>query len=63
MPAELDPDHEASTLLALVEGLSLHVLGQHYTPDWALATFDAHLSRVFRPATDQYHAGKSPRPS
>lgn len=59
-PAELDPDHEARTLLALVEGLSLHVLGQHYAPDRATATFDAHLAMVFGPATNQNHPRSRP---
>ncbi|MGH4021650.1 MAG: TetR/AcrR family transcriptional regulator [Pseudonocardiaceae bacterium] len=54
-PSELDPHHEARTMLALVEGLSLHVLGQHYAADRALATFDAHLATIFRPVTDRDH--------
>ncbi|MGH3913136.1 MAG: TetR/AcrR family transcriptional regulator [Pseudonocardiaceae bacterium] len=57
--AELDPDHAARTLLALVEGLSLHVLGQRYAPDRALATFDAHLALVFRSAAGQNRPEKS----
>jgi AcrR family transcriptional regulator len=45
--ADLDPALAASALLALVEGLGVHVLGEHYTPDTALAVFDAHLSTLF----------------
>ncbi|MGH3839238.1 MAG: TetR family transcriptional regulator C-terminal domain-containing protein, partial [Pseudonocardiaceae bacterium] len=59
-PAELDPDHEARILLALVEGLSLLALGQRYPADRALATFDAHLATIFHPATDRNHAQRQP---
>jgi AcrR family transcriptional regulator len=48
-PASLDPTQAATALLALVEGLGIHVLGEHYTPDTALAVFDAHLSMLFGP--------------
>ncbi|MGH2792175.1 MAG: TetR/AcrR family transcriptional regulator, partial [Actinomycetota bacterium] len=47
-PLELDADHQARIMLALVEGLSLHVLGQHDDPDRALAAFDAHLTAIFQ---------------
>jgi AcrR family transcriptional regulator len=46
--ANIDPAHAATALLALVEGLGLHVLGQHYSPEVALAAFDAQLDAVFR---------------
>lgn len=42
-----DPMHAATALLALVDGLGLHVLGQHYAPELALAAFDAHLDALF----------------
>lgn len=45
-PAYLDPEREAIALLALVDGLSLHVLAQHYTAETALAVFEAHLARL-----------------
>jgi AcrR family transcriptional regulator len=48
-PSALDPMHTAITLLALVEGLGVHVLGGNYTTDTALAVFDAHLNAVFGP--------------
>ena len=40
--ADLDPAHVARALLALVDGLGLHVLSGHYGPDDAMATFDAY---------------------
>jgi AcrR family transcriptional regulator len=49
LPAGIDPTHAATALLALVEGLGVHVLGEHYTADTALAVFDAHLSTLFGP--------------
>jgi AcrR family transcriptional regulator len=45
--APIDPAHAATGLLALVDGLGLHVLGRHYSPEVALAVFDAHLEVVF----------------
>ncbi|GAA2441717.1 TetR/AcrR family transcriptional regulator [Streptomyces macrosporus] len=49
-PEELDPDHAATALLALVDGLGVHVLGEHYAPETALAVLDAHLDTVFGPS-------------
>jgi AcrR family transcriptional regulator len=46
-PPDLDPDHAATALLALVEGLGIHVLGGHYSPELALAVFDAHVATLF----------------
>ncbi|GAA4935630.1 TetR family transcriptional regulator [Actinomycetospora succinea] len=46
-PGPLDPDVAATGLLALVEGLAVHVLGGHLAPDDALATLDAHLDLAF----------------
>jgi len=46
----LRPEDEAVALLALVEGLGLHVLGQYVSARRALAIFDAHLARVFGPS-------------
>jgi AcrR family transcriptional regulator len=45
--AAIDPAHAATGLLALVDGLGLHVVGRHYSPELALAVFDAHLDVVF----------------
>ena len=42
----IDPALAAVALLSLVEGLSLHTLGQHITPDEALAALRAHLDLV-----------------
>ncbi len=52
-PPELHPEHEARTLLSLVEGLSLHVLGQGYDPAAALMTFETHLAAIFTAAGEQ----------
>ncbi|MEJ2888197.1 TetR/AcrR family transcriptional regulator [Actinomycetospora aeridis] len=43
----LDPEIAATGLLALVEGLAVHVLGGHLAPADALATLDAHLDVAF----------------
>jgi TetR/AcrR family transcriptional regulator, transcriptional repressor of bet genes len=42
-----DPAREASTLFAVVDGLTAHALAGHHEPAEALAVFDAHLDRVF----------------
>ncbi|WP_433802524.1 TetR/AcrR family transcriptional regulator [Actinomycetospora sp. CA-084318] len=42
-----DPRRAATALLSLVEGLALHVLGQHLTADEARATLHAQLDLVF----------------
>ena len=44
-----DPEVAATTLLALVEGLGLHLMGQNYSPEVALTAFDAHLDALFGP--------------
>jgi TetR/AcrR family transcriptional regulator, transcriptional repressor of bet genes len=41
------PEREASTLFAVVDGLTAHALAGHHEPAEALAVFDAHLDRVF----------------
>lgn len=51
-PARIDPAHAATALLALVEGLNVHVLGKYFTPDTALAVFEAHLNTLFDPSPD-----------
>jgi AcrR family transcriptional regulator len=45
--AAVDPDHAAVGLLAVMEGLGVHLLGGHYTADTALAALDAHLALIF----------------
>jgi AcrR family transcriptional regulator len=44
--ANVAPDLAAAALLSLVEGLSLHVLGHHLTPQDALAVLRAQLDLV-----------------
>lgn len=46
---DVDPTQAAITLLALVDGLGMHVLGEYYSRATALATFDAYLADLFRP--------------
>ena len=48
-PGPLDPEIAATGLLALLEGLAVHVLGGHLDPGDALATLDAHLDMAFGP--------------
>lgn len=45
--ARVDPDHAATALFALAEGLGVHAVGQHYSPDEALASLDALLDVFF----------------
>jgi AcrR family transcriptional regulator len=47
--ADVDPTNAATGLLALVEGLALHVIGEYYQPDMALSVFEAHLDQLFGP--------------
>lgn len=47
LPAGLDPEQEARTSVAVVDGLVSHVLIGHYSPEQALATIDDHLDRLF----------------
>lgn len=45
--ADVDPDRTAVGLLALMEGLGIYLLGDHYDADTALAAIDAHLGLIF----------------
>lgn len=49
----IDPVHAATALLALVDGLGIHVLGQHYSPDEAVAALDAQLGVLFGTGPDE----------
>ncbi|MBF9131194.1 TetR/AcrR family transcriptional regulator [Plantactinospora sp. S1510] len=53
----IDPDHAAMGLLALVDGLGIQVLGQHYSPDEAVAVLDTHLRLLFGAADDAPEPG------
>jgi AcrR family transcriptional regulator len=69
-PADLDPDLEALSLLAVVSGLAPSILCGLSSPEQAQAVIDYHLNRLFpasQPAlsrglaTDEYaHAGGGP---
>ncbi|WP_173162570.1 TetR/AcrR family transcriptional regulator [Phytohabitans suffuscus] len=43
----IDPDRAAVGLLALMEGLGVHLLGGHYDARTALDALDAHLDTIF----------------
>ena len=45
----VDPVNAATALLALVDGLGVHLLGQHYSPEEAVAALDAYLDTLFAP--------------
>jgi AcrR family transcriptional regulator len=47
VPASLDPDMEALSLISMSAGLGTSVLGGHSTPDQAQAVIDYHLRRLF----------------
>ncbi|MEN3612997.1 TetR/AcrR family transcriptional regulator [Plantactinospora sp. ZYX-F-223] len=49
----IDPVHAATGLLALVDGLGIHVLGQHYSGEQAVAALDAHLGLLFGSTSDR----------
>lgn len=48
IPADRDPQGEAITLFALVDGLMPHVLIGHYSAEAALRAVDSHLDGLFR---------------
>jgi len=43
----VDPERAAVGLLALMEGLGVHLLGGHYEPATALAALDSYLDTIF----------------
>lgn len=45
--AGIDPEAAAVGLLALMEGLGVHLLGDHYGPQAALAALDGYLNTIF----------------
>jgi AcrR family transcriptional regulator len=55
-PAGVDPDQEAVALLALVDGLSAHVLADDQAQAAALAAFDGQLRRLFPDGPDRLMA-------
>jgi AcrR family transcriptional regulator len=46
-PAGVDPAHAAAILLAMVEGLGVHLLGEYYPAETAIAALDAQLEALF----------------
>jgi AcrR family transcriptional regulator len=50
-PHTLDPDREANTLLALADGLTVHVLAGHHSPATALATPQRHIDHLLEEAS------------
>jgi AcrR family transcriptional regulator len=53
IPRNLDPDREAHTLLALADGLTVHVLAGHHSPATALATLQRHIDHLLDNASDR----------
>ncbi|WP_328834872.1 TetR/AcrR family transcriptional regulator [Streptomyces europaeiscabiei] len=49
----LDPDREAHTLLALADGLTVHVLAGHQSPATALATLQRHINHLLENTSDR----------
>ena len=47
VPIHLDPTHTARTLLAVLDGLTIHVLIGHHTPADAEHALDTHLDTLF----------------
>lgn len=50
VPSELDSAREATTLLAMVDGLMVHVLIGQVDATTAVTTLDYHLDRIFTPS-------------
>jgi len=50
MPAGLDPDLEAISLMTMSAGLGTSVLGGHSSPGQAQGVIDYHLNRLFPPS-------------
>ncbi|WP_128378922.1 TetR/AcrR family transcriptional regulator [Streptomyces cavernae] len=48
----LDPDREAHTLLALADGLTVHVLAGHHAPATALAILQRHIDHLMENPSD-----------
>jgi AcrR family transcriptional regulator len=46
MPPHLDPAHEANVLLALADGLTVHVLAGHHSPQAALDVLQRNVDRL-----------------
>jgi AcrR family transcriptional regulator len=47
--SHVDPHRAAAGLLAILEGLGVHILGGHLTAEAGLSALDAHLSLLFPP--------------
>jgi AcrR family transcriptional regulator len=48
IPAHLDAVQEAHTLLAVADGLTVHVLAGHHSPETAQAVLQRHVDRLLR---------------
>ncbi|MET9763558.1 TetR family transcriptional regulator C-terminal domain-containing protein [Streptomyces sp. NPDC006372] len=48
IPQHLDPTQEAHSLLAVADGLTVHVVAGHQSPEAALAVLQHHVDRLFR---------------
>ncbi len=61
MPAQLDPDTEALSLLAMSAGLGTSVLGGQSSPEQAQAVIDYHLDRLFPASRPALRSRSGPR--
>jgi AcrR family transcriptional regulator len=50
-PQHLDPAREAHTLLAVADGLTVHVLAGHHSPETALAILQRHMDHLLQRAS------------
>ena len=48
IPQHLDPTREAHTLLALADGLTVHVLAGHHSPEMALTILRRHIDHLLQ---------------
>jgi AcrR family transcriptional regulator len=62
-PADLDPDIEAVSLMAMSAGLGTSVMAGHSTPEQAQAVIDYHLDRLFPASRPALHRALTATPS
>ncbi|MDX3732612.1 TetR family transcriptional regulator C-terminal domain-containing protein, partial [Streptomyces caniscabiei] len=51
IPQHIDPTREAHTLLAVADGLTVHVLAGHHSPEMALAILQRHIDHLLQGAS------------
>jgi hypothetical protein len=63
MPAGLDPDLEAISLMTMSAGLGTSVLADHSSPEQAQAVIDYHLNRLFPTYSHRLSRARSSPPT